>query len=249
MEITQQQNSFFFIAAQIIWWGMGISLFYDIAESILSWPHLVVVSLYSSLMIASTWFGVRVMFVLSMITLPALLSLMYFSFVQPLSGDTLWALWSRMLTAKSVEYVSWLLLLTGSFASVAHSRTANHKTGHYFHLTSAIALAGFVGGLSLMFFAGLNSVIASTQTDIVLILAQQGSNIVWVMGLAKSPVKGNSTHSVTRLSKTSLRWLLLFVGTLGAIFYDWLSHSQYMMGWLQYPSVFLPPLVMMLIWK
>lgn len=235
--------------SQIIWWGMGISLFYDVAETILSWPHLVVVTLYSSLMIASTWFGIRVMLFLSIFTVPALLSLLYFSCAQTLSGNTFLALWSQMLTTKSLEYVSWLLLVMGSFASVSQAKRIPKREGYSFNLTSVIALIGFAGGVSLMFFSGINSVIANSQTDMILILAQQGSNIIWVMSLASSPYGNKKSKTIHRAAKTSMRLLLLLLGTLGAVFYDWFSHSQYMMGWLQYPSVFLPPLVMMLIWK
>src|SRR5688572_26665720 len=98
-----ERAGLFFIAAQVVWWGMGVSLVYDVAEFIFHWPHFIVVGLYAGMMIASTWFGRRAMIAISFFTMPALCSILYFSATQALPGNSAWALWSQMSCLKFLE--------------------------------------------------------------------------------------------------------------------------------------------------
>lgn len=129
----------------------------------------------------------------------------------------------------------------GSFAAINPLRCSMTKK---WCVRTIVAALGFVLGTGLMVFSGVNNAMASAQTDFMLILAQQGSNIIWVLGLANS---GSKKEGKISSVKIPFRLLILVIGALSAVSYEW--YSPYMVGWWQYPNVFLPPLAMMLIWR
>ncbi|MFI4938619.1 MAG: hypothetical protein ACHQJ6_08980 [Candidatus Berkiellales bacterium] len=239
-------SSVSFIAAQVIWWGMGIYLFYDFAETILHWPHLLVVALYSSLMIASTWFGMRTMLLVSIFSIPAFISMVYISFSTSLPETGLLGQWFEMISLKSLEYFSWLLLVMASFAKAMAPKpvTVTKK----FSLSKCVALLGFGVGIGLMLFLSIKNLFTNAQTDMALFTTQQLSNIFWIWGLATAP-----HHYLLRRKeglsalKDPRRVLFLLLGTLVAVLYTW--GSLHMGSWWQYPSVFIPTLTMMLLWR
>jgi len=88
------------------------------------------------------------------------------------------------------------------------------------------------------------------QSDFLSALAEQGSTILGLCLLAFS-ARASSHNRLSTLgttlcqtTKLPLRGLILVVGVLCAVISDW--YSQYLVGWLQYASVLIPPLAIML---
>lgn len=228
--------SWLLVATQIIWFGVGLSVIYDLAETIFHWHHLMAVAIYSGLVILSTWIGIRAIMILSLLTLPAILSMVYFSWAQPLMGDGMLALWTQMISKKSLEYSSYLLIMMGGFGCVHTSRHSNKKL----NVGAMIACVGVLVGNGLMLLLGRQS----GETQMLLILAQQWPSILalCMLGLickrvARASLKSERGLGFT-LSTFQLRALVLVFGTLGSVLCNWAA--SIVGDWLQHVSFYLP---------
>lgn len=246
---SSSSASFSLVAAQIIWFGIGLSLLADIAETLLHWHHLLAVALSSALMIASTWFGLRSIVILSTLVVPAMLAVVYFALTQTTPEEGLLDLWTQMVRVKSMEYFSGLLIIMGGFIKGSSSKTSL-QPAKKIDLKSVVACLGFGAGNGLVVLTAVNGAVAD-GTEIVPILAQQGSSILGLclLGLSAKTSSFSTLSNCGRLiseyTKIPLRLVVLFAGTVCAVYFDWCS--QYMsVGWLQYMSMCLPPLILLL---
>lgn len=250
--IVSSQPSVSLISAQILWFGIGMSLFSDTTETILHWPHQWVVALSSGLMIASVWFGIRAMIALCALTLPAIFSVLYFSFTQAVPGNDPLALWSQMVSVKSLEYMSGFLIMMGTCIRSASPSLAT-PSSKKLNLATLIAGFGFVTGNFLVIFSSMKASMSGSQTDFTTALLEQGSTILGLCLLgftARASSSRNLSHLGTMLYQVTtipLRGMILLVGVLCAVASDW--YSQYLVGWLQYASVLIPPLAIVLVGK
>lgn len=240
------------LGAQILWFGIGMTLFSDTTETILQWPHQAVVAISSGLMIGSAWFGLRAMLALCALTLPALCSMMYFSLTQAMPGSGPLALWTQMVSVKSLDYMSGFLIMMGTCIrpiSLQPHATPSRKI----NAPLVIACLGFVLGNILYLFSSIKASMIASEIDFSTALAEQGATILGLCLLAFSArtsshgALSNFGNAVGQTTKLPLRGIVLFVGVLCAVVSDW--YSQYLIGWLQYASVLLPPLVIMLMGK
>lgn len=231
---------------QIIWLGVGTTLFSDTAEKIFHCPHFLVVALASALMIASLWFGIKAIFSLSILVLAAVIYGIYFSSFAAAKHSVL-VLWADMINAHSFDYVNGLLMMMGSFASWAAcgpGASVDHKSND-----GVIGMLFLVGN-ALMMGAGTSAALMSGATNLTAVLAQQMSYVLalsllgWSM---KSFARDNPVvyHQLfhLHLSKCKGRLAVLLLGALCAILADWIYHW---MDWLYYLSVFLPSLGLLL---
>lgn len=238
------------MGAQILWFGIGMTLFSDTTETILQWPHQCVVAISSGLMIASAWFGVRAMLALCALTLPAIFSVMYFSLTQAMPGSDPLALWTQMVSVKSLEYMSGFLIMMGTCIRTTSVQPSITPSAKKINVALVLACLGFVLGNILYIFSSMKASMADNQSDFLSALAEQGSTILGLCLLAFS-ARASSHNRLSTLgttlcqtTKLPLRGLILVVGVLCAVISDW--YSQYLVGWLQYASVLIPPLAIML---
>jgi len=227
---VNEKMSFLMIVAQLIWFGLGLSLLYDITEMLLHWPHLVVVVLYAGLMISTPWMGPRVMVSLSLLSLPAILSGLYFAITAPLPGDSFFALWSQMTSTKTVEYLGWMLVMMGYYISSARSNIGTLVTG-----------VGFLVGNGLVVYAGDYAA------------ATQGSYILGLILLALCAKIASQTklvcvsRHVSRVTKIPTKMMMLLAGICSYMLYDW--YYQYLDGWALHASSICPPLIFIVLMK
>ncbi|MBS0289300.1 MAG: hypothetical protein JSS07_04595 [Proteobacteria bacterium] len=243
-------SSYSMMTAQIIWFGIGLTLVADTAETIFHCPHLLAVAFSAMLMMASAWFSMRALLALCAVTLPGLLALMYFSWALAPSGTEVLALWTQMLSVKSLEYTSGFFIMMGSCirplsATKAHSRIS---------LATVLAGLGFLVGNGLVIMSSMKtSMAADSQLDFASSLAEQGSTILGLCLLGFS-ARATSLKRMSQLgtylssiTKLPVRGVLLMVGALSAVFTDW--YCQYLAGWFYYASILLPPLALVLMSK
>lgn len=232
--------------AQIIWWGLGLTLLYDTVETIFHWPHWLAMVLYASSMIVSAWLGVRAMTWVGLCLLPALIAILYFSVCKGLAGDSGFALWTQMVSFKAFEYLGWLLLVLGSFVSSAVILGGQYQTRK---LLSFIGLASLsVGGFMMIDFA-LSNMQASGQSDVMFVMVQQGSYFMWLLGVStrepRTLHEASKRRALFVFPRLPVKPIVLLLGTLLVVGYDYVA--QHLFGLIQYFFVMLPPVTMMLI--
>lgn len=232
------------LVAQILWWGLGLTLAYDICESLLHWPHWMAMVLYSALMIASTWFGLRSMILIACLTLPSLLGVIYFSIFEAMTGTSLLALWSQLLTSKLLEYLGWFLMVLGSFVNGA---------GYYSHprkitmISFACYMCLAIGGI-MMIASAVQLAQNSAPAKQLFIAVQQASYFLWVFGLTSAKMtKPQERAQQKQRIKLPSKYFLLIIGTIGIVIYDWLFLS--ISGWAQCGFMLLPPFALLLLSK
>ena len=243
-------------ASHVLWFGIGTALLSDSAETILHCPHLLAVALYASLMISSTWFGIRPLLVLGICIMPAILSGLYFGFIQPLTDEGLLALWTQMLRMKSIEYASGILIVVGSllhctskhFDNLPTRESSPQKANH----RTKMACLGIGLGNALMILSDFNyaSSVADSQADLTPILGQCGSSLLGLclLGLVLGPSKNSLNDYSRRIAariRIPLRLLILVVGTLAAVYFEWCK--WYTVGWPQYVGLCVPPLILLVV--
>lgn len=238
------------VIAQILWFGIGVTLFSDTAEKILNWPHLLVVALSSLLMIASAWFSLRALLVLCLATLPGILSALYFSLKHQVPGTEGLALWTQMISMKSMEYISGLLIMMGYCIRPQAQPNSSTKKMNW---STVLACLGFMLGNALVIASSMKVSMADNQVSFSTALAEQGSTIVGLLLLGFSARSANAQklsqlgNILSRFTKFPLKGLVVIVGVSCAIFTDWFS--QYLYGWLYYASSLFPPLAMIIVSK
>ncbi|MBS0286949.1 MAG: hypothetical protein JSR17_06615 [Proteobacteria bacterium] len=246
--ISATNASYSMLSAQILWFGVGVTLFYDTAETILHWNHYLVVALSAMLMILSTWFSLRALLVLCVATLPAILSMTYLGAqVQP--GEAPLTLWTQMLSMKSLEYVSGFLIMMAYYIRPApqHPMVNTNK----WRISTIFACVAMIVGNALVILSYMKTSMTDNQVTFGAALAEQSSTIVGLclLGLTASAANVQKVSQLGSLfshyTKVPLKVLMLVVGTLCAIFVDW--YSQYLSGWLYYASSLLPPLVIIVL--
>lgn len=227
------------VCAQILWWGVGLTLAYDVAETLFHWPHWLAMSLYGCLMIVSAWLGVRAMTIVGAMLVPALLAAIYFSIVEAVPGSSLFALWTQLMSIKAFEYIGWFLLVLGSFIS-----------GHKKRL-SIMGIVSLALGAYMMIHFAVSQMHVSGQSNMTFVIVQQGSYFMWLIGVSsKSP---RSTREAWRrraifvFPRLPVKPFVLLAGTALVVGYDMLA--QTLTGAWAYLMMVLPPLAMMLTHK
>ncbi len=246
INIHSASPSYSMLSAQIIWFGVGLTLFSDTAEKIFNCPHLVVVALSAMLMIASAWFSLRALLALCLVTLPCVISMMYFSVGEAVPGSEPLALWTQMLSMKSLEYTSGLLIMMGYYIRpVSMTPDVNVKK---FSAAKVLAALGFLLGNGIIIYSSMKVSMADSEVSFATALAEQGSTILGLLLLGFSARSANAQRIsqlgslISQFTQLPVRGLMLVVGMLCAIFTDW--YSQYLYGWMYYASTLIPPLAM-----
>lgn len=229
--------------AQIIWWGLGLTMIYDTAERVFHLPHLWAIAMYSSLMIISAWLRVRAMTVVGVLLLPVLLATIYFSWRGGISGQGYGAQWTQMLSTKGKEYMGWLLLVAGSFI-----------TGQFMLSRSSAAKKWlpYVGVLSLGLgaYMTINAAIIDMQlngqSNMTFLIVQQSSYFIWLIGVSSKPPKTAQEVSRRRVifvfPRLPMKPTVLLLGTAFFVGYDAIV-LQMAVGW-QCITMLLPPIAM-----
>lgn len=232
--------------AQIIWWGLGLTLLYDTLETTLHLPHWVAMVVYASSMIVSAWLGLRAMTCLGIAFLMPLVATIYFSLHEGLTGTSTFALWTQMVNMKASEYLGWLLLVFGSFVSSAVIFSGQYQTRK---LLTLIALASLSAGGFMMVSYALSSMQSSGNGDMMFMVVQQSSYFMWLLGVSsrepRSASEATSGRALFVFPRLPVKPTVLLIGTLLVVGYDYMA--QHIMGPLQYGVLLLPPLSMMLL--
>lgn len=230
--------------AQIIWWGIGLTMIYDISETVLHSSHAFAIALYSSLMIISAWLRVRAMTVIAIFLLPALLATLYFLFFDGINGQHAFAHWTQMLHVKAIEYIGWLLLVAGSFI------TGQFMLGGEFPYKKLLSTLGLVclgAGAYMMIDSAIISMQESGQSNMTFLIVQQSSYFMWLIGVSSKPPASTQEASRRRaiftFPRLPIKPTVLILGTIFFVGYDYLV-QQLALGW-QYLSMILPPIAMM----
>lgn len=231
------------LTAQILWWGLGLTLAYDICESLLQWPHWIAMTLYSALMIASTWFGLRSMILIAFFTLPSLLGVFYFSAFDVLTGTSFIALWSQLLANKLLEYLGWFLMVLGGFINAADN--TKKITISTFVCYACLAIGG-----TLMLASAVQLAQNSDPAKQLFIGVQQISYFLWIFGLTSTKItQSQAKQEKPKPQKPSFKlpskYFLLIAGTIGIVIYDWMFLN--ISGWMQCGFMLLPPFALLLL--
>ncbi len=236
---SNNRTMLLFILTQIVWFSIGLSLFYDTAETVFHVPHRLAVALYSVLMVGSAWMGVRVMVILCLLSIPPFLGTLYFSFTHALPGESLLALWSQMVSAKSIEYTSGLMIMMGSMIGCVSIST--QAKGKKINIALVLSMLGIIVGNGLVVYSGVVYDLSS-GTDLNTMIGHQTITVLGVMLYAMNTKKTTykSYAFYGQRFPLSLRIAILALGILTAILYDWFS--QYFIGWMYYASMVITPM-------
>jgi hypothetical protein len=229
--------------AQIVWWGIGLTLIYDTAETVFGCAHSLAIALYSSLMIVSAWLRVRAMTWIAVLLLPTLLATLYLLFFEGVPGEGLLALWTQMVNVKAIEYIGWLLLVAGSFIT---GQFMLGNSSPYRTALSFLGLACLLSGGYMMVDSAIISMQASGQSNMTFLVVQQSSYFMWLVGVSSKPP--TSSQEVSRrqaiftFPRLPVKPTVLVIGTLFFVGYD-VFIQKLAVGW-QYLSMILPPIAM-----
>lgn len=225
------------LTAQILWWGLGLTLSYDICESLLHWPHWMAMASYAALMIASTWFGLRSMVLIAFLTFPSLLGILYFSAFDVLAGTSFVALWSQLLASKLLEYLGWFLMVLGSFINAADGNAKKIT------ISTLACYACLALGSILMITSAVQLAQNNDPAKQLFIGVQQISYFLWAFGLTSAKITQAKPEKPS--IKLPSKYFLLIAGTIGIVIYDWMFLS--ISGWIQCGFMLLPPFALLLI--
>lgn len=226
------------IGAQILWWGLGLTLAYDICEVIFHWPHWMAIVLYSALMISSSWFRNDVLVLIGLLTLPSLLGTAYFTVFPAHQGTPFIGSWGVLLNLKSYEYLGWFFMVLGSFINAMLVPSKKNRL-----IKVVCCLSIILGGLMM-----LKSAMVAAQfkepPERVFILLQQVSYFLWIFGVSSTQAK--QTKPKVK-SKNPMRLAILCAGILIMLLFDIIFLNT--TGIMKYIVVFLPPLSIMILSK
>lgn len=216
------------IWSQILWWGFGVTLCYDITESLLGWPHYQAIMLYSALMIMGSWLGPMSILLVGLFTLPSLIATLYFSCLGALPGESVIALWTQLLVEHTFDYLGWFLMVMGSFINGIDNQRLTHR---------GASIGCLILGALFMLTAAVYNSLAGNFSEKMFLLVEQGSYFLWIIGLTNQQPKSKCTLFKNKMLQ---RLLILLIGVIAMLIYDWFY--QNITGFTRYGIVFIPPL-------
>lgn len=230
-----------FIFSQIIWYSVGLSLIYDVAERIWHWPHLVVAGIYGGMLVASAWLSRRAVKIFTTLTLALLVCVAYYAFAENSQVAIMQGL-VKVMASRYVDYCSWVFVMGSSILGclsliwVVKDKQIN--------LALWIALFSFLLGCAIAILPEA-AVMRAKGADMESILASQGLSLIWLaywgMPMRGHNQKGNEgvvNKAIAKYARLPIRTVLLSMGAISYIFYDWAC--QYLATWLQIIWYFLP---------
>lgn len=231
----------FFILCQVFWYSIALSLIYDIAERMWHWPHVVVAGLYGGMLVASAWLNRATVKLGSVFTVLLLLVTVYYANVGVTSQLGFMKGLVQIMQSRCIDYTSWLFVMGSSFIGcLSLVWVVNNK---HINLALWLALASFLLGCTIAILPEA-TLMRAKGADMESIFASQGLNLLWLAywGIPmKSAYRGNAgpvSKSIAKCIHLPLRTIVLFMGAISYIFYDWAC--QYLATWLQIIWFFSP---------
>ena len=254
---------------QIGWFGVGIAMF-ALPTTAAIFPFLspdgwlaqgnhllwIIVILSGMLMTSSAYFGIKALHIVSIVAVPAIAILGFYSAIQALFFDhpenigqvaTGWQYIQMHVPAagQSISMVTAISMAIGSFISggtctpdfARYSKSI--KTG-----VSTTVLAFFIGNSIMIAFGAIGAMVWNIS-DISEVLIKQGLLVagVIVLGLNIWTTNDNALYTsglgLSNITKIPKRHLVLFNGALGTIAAIWLNNN--FVGWLNILNTFIPP--------
>lgn len=229
---------------QIGWFGVGVAMFAIPAAEIMGISPMILIGIAGACMIASAYFGIKGMEIVSYISVPLIAILGIYSMVTAtVAGGGLTEIFAK--NAGSLNVLTGTGLVIGSFIS-GGSATPNFTR---FAKNNRIAIVStvfaFLLGNTLMFAFGAVGGAFSGQNDIFYVMIAQGLTIpaLVVLGANIWTTNDNALYTgalgLSNLTKVRKRPLVIAAGIIGTVAALWLYNN--FIGWLSFLNATLPP--------
>jgi hypothetical protein len=230
-----------FLFSQIFWYSVGLSLLYDMTESMWHWPHIMVIAFYGGMLVASAWLSHLAVKTCAGLTLLLVLVISYFSFFGQSTDLGFMNGLVSIMSGRCIDYTCWVFVMGSSILGrLTLVWTINKKK---INLAVWIALASFLIGCSISILPQVTVMLAQGD-NLESILASQGLNLIW-LAYWGMPMRGNPKNNdgflnqtIAKYVKLPKRYIILTMGALSYVFYDWAC--QYLATWLQIIWFFAP---------
>jgi cytosine permease len=229
---------------QVGWFGVGVAMFALPVQKVTGWDINLLIGVSGIVMTATAWFGIRALTILSLIAVPAIAVLGFFSVGTAFSEFGGMEAWFAMVPSEPMGLFTAIGICVASFISggtLTPDFTRFSKSTKVAVSTTVIA---FFLGNSLMFLFGAVGATFYQQADISEVLLKQGM-IVWAMvilGLNIWTTNDNALYAsglgFSNITKLPKKMLVLFNGVVGTIMALYLYNN--FIGWLSLLNTMLP---------
>lgn len=260
---------------QIGWFGVGVAMFALPTTAALkpllspeSWfaqgNNLMwtIVIIAGAVMTSSAYWGIKALRIVSIVAVPAIAVLGFYSAIQALffdhpatigSAANGWEYLSHYApqTGNEITMVTAISMAIGSFIS---GGTCTPDFARYSKTTkigvSTTVLAFFIGNSIMIAFGAIGAMVWN-KADISEVLIQQGLLVagVIVLGLNIWTTNDNALYTsglgLSNITKLPKRYLVLLNGAVGTLAAIWLNNN--FVGWLNILNTFIPPVGAILI--
>jgi cytosine permease len=229
---------------QVGWFGVGVAMFALPVQKVTGWDINLLIGVSGIVMTATAWFGIRALTILSLIAVPAIAVLGFFSVGTAFSEFGGMEAWFAMVPSEPMGLFTAIGICVASFISggtLTPDFTRFSKSTKVAVSTTVIA---FFLGNSLMFLFGAVGATFYQQADISEVLLKQGM-IVWAMvilGLNIWTTNDNALYAsglgFSNITKLPKKMLVLCNGVVGTIMALYLYNN--FIGWLSLLNTMLP---------
>ena len=233
------------VLTQVGWFGVVLGLFSVPTAEVLDINPWWVVIIGGSLMTASTYYGIKGLVIVSIVSVPLVALLGCYSITAAtMEGGGLAAVFSR--NAGSLTLMAGIDLVMASFVSGGTTTPNFTRYSKSARSGVVVTVAAFLFGNSLMLVFGAVGGAFTGKDDIFYVMIAQGLLLpaLFVLGTNTWTTNDNSLYScglgLSNLSQCPPRPLVLIAGTLGTLASLWLRDN--FVHWLVFLSAILPPI-------
>lgn len=238
------------VITQIGWFGVALGLFSAPTAEVLEVNPWWVVIIGGALMTASSYYGIKGLVIISIISVPLVVLLGCYSITTAtIDGGGLAAVFAR--NSGTISFMMGIDLVIASFVS---GGTTTPNFTRYSGTPRAgviVTVIAFLLGNSLMFIFGAVGGAFTGKNDIFYVMIAQGLIIpaLFVLGTNTWTTNDNTLYScglgLSNLTRRNPRPLILIAGAIGTAASLWLRDN--FVNWLIFLSAILPPMGMMLV--
>lgn len=236
--------SFLLGITQVGWFGVGVAMFALPVQKVTGWDINILIGVSGVVMTATAWFGIRALTILSLIAVPAIAVLGFFSVGTAFSDFGGMEAWFAMVPSEQMGLFAAIGICVASFISGGTLTPDFTRFSKSTKIAVSTTVLAFFLGNSLMFLFGAVGAAFYQQADISEVLLKQGM-IVWAMiilGLNIWTTNDNALYAsglgFSNITKLPKKMLVLFNGVVGTIMALYLYNN--FVGWLSFLNTMLP---------
>lgn len=238
------------VITQIGWFGVTLGLFSAPTAEVLEVNPWWVVIIGGILMTASSYYGIKGLVIISVISVPLVVLLGCYSITTAtIDGGGLAAVFAR--NSGTISFMMGIDLVIASFVSGGITTPNFTRYSGTPRAGVIVTVIAFLLGNSLMFIFGAVGGAFTGKNDIFYVMIAQGLIIpaLFVLGTNTWTTNDNTLYScglgLSNLTRRNPRPLILIAGAIGTAASLWLRDN--FVNWLIFLSAILPPMGMMLV--